>query len=59
MDVKEVREKKAMLESDIFNLISDFEEDSGVHVTDVSLLTTHSLGNSWPETIAVKVTGEL
>lgn len=45
--VKEVREAKQQLEYEIAQLISSFEEDSGVAVSDISIKPIAQFNEMW------------
>lgn len=53
--ISEIRSDKAILQSEILNLIRKFEEDNEVHVQCVHLTDAHYLSSPLPETVEVRV----
>ena len=52
--IQEIRDNKAILQSEILKLIRKFEEDNEGHVQYVHLTGAHHLSNPLPETVEVR-----
>ena len=55
MEIKEIQELRDALERDLTNVLSVFEETTGVNIHDIDLMKLHKLGNHNPHIEGVSV----
>ena len=55
MSIEEVQEKKALLQCDILKALSDFEKETGTHVTNVNYFIEDNSGFVVSKGIEIRV----